>query len=176
MFGRRGAASSATLVLCAVLAACAAPAPEPTPALIPFTGADAAYAAAEATYRGYIDALNEVDLGDPQTLDDLDRWTTGTAAVEQRESLTRLDADGWTSGGTGVEGFTGEVYAADGEPAVVAGVCVDVSNGGVLDVFGVAGKDAGPLGRVPLRVTFMRDVQGPFGLRIARTVPGDECG
>jgi hypothetical protein len=158
------------LMLAVVLAGCDAFAPEPkgTPILLPFAGDEAAFAAAEATYRAYVRDLNDVDPSDPATLEDVYRWTRGAQAAEKQRSLTRLHAEGGTVGSARLDEFAGEIYAAEGEPAVLARACVEGS-----DVLGAAGRrDASaPVSNpTPVRITFMRDIEAPFGLRIARTV------
>ena len=54
-------------MLAVLMSGCAAdPSVEPTPTPT-FANEDEAFAAAEATYRAYVDALNQVDLADPAT-------------------------------------------------------------------------------------------------------------
>ena len=61
-----------------------------------FTSEADAFAAAEETYRAYVDALNQVDLSDPETFEDVYAWTTGDANADARETFSQMHADGWT--------------------------------------------------------------------------------
>ena len=67
------AALGALLML--TLAGCTTPEPtDPTPTpTSAFASEEEAFAAAEATYRAYVDALNEVDLSDPETFEPVTR-------------------------------------------------------------------------------------------------------
>ncbi|HOQ22628.1 MAG TPA: hypothetical protein PLN62_09415, partial [Microbacterium sp.] len=61
-------AVGAALLALALVTGCA-PEPAPTPTPTGFASDDEAFAAAEATYRAYVDALNAVDLSDPATFE-----------------------------------------------------------------------------------------------------------
>ena len=89
-------------LLGALLAGCVAePVGSATPSP-PFRSEAEAFAAAEATYRAYVDALNQVDLADPATFEAVYEWTTGEFNASERESLSRMHADGWTVSGSSV--------------------------------------------------------------------------
>jgi hypothetical protein len=126
------AALGAFLVL--ALAGCTTPeSPEPTPTP-GFSSEEEAFAAAEATYRAYVDALNQVDLSDPETFEAVYELTTGEANANERKSLTQMHADGWTvAGDTGVKAFLGDTYSGETVHAVV---CSDVAAVEVLDANG----------------------------------------
>ena len=63
--------------------------PDPEPESTPlFASEDEAFAAAEETYRQYVDALNQVDLSDPETFEDVYAWTTGEANAGAREIVS----------------------------------------------------------------------------------------
>lgn len=79
-------------LLAGALTACT-PEPEPTPTP-PFATEAEAFAAAEATYRAYVDALNAVDLSDPATFEDVYAWTTGELNANDRRGLTNYHAEG----------------------------------------------------------------------------------
>lgn len=120
---------AAGLVLGALTGCTPPPAPEPTPT---FAGEEEAFAAAEATYRAYVDALNAVDLSDPETFEDVYAWTTGDANAEERRSLTQMHADGWrVSGSSTMSEFFGDKVSVGG--SVTAVVCSDVSGVAVVD-------------------------------------------
>lgn len=132
MIARRSAVLLATVALVTALAACApAAAPKPSPTPTGFASKEEAFAAAEKTYRAYIDALNEVDLSDPATFESVYALTTGQLNAEDRESFSKLHADG-----TVVTGETRIVDLSPSEarfPDVTLNVCTDVSDVEVTD-------------------------------------------
>lgn len=82
-----------------VLSGCS-PTPEPTPTpTAVFASEEEAFAAAEETYRAYIDASNSVDLADPQTFDALNQYTAGRYLSEERKALSHMHAEGYVSEG-----------------------------------------------------------------------------
>lgn len=109
------------------------PAPEPSPA---FSSEAEAFAAAEETYRAYVDALNQVDLSDPETFEEVYAWTTGDANAGARESFSQMHADGWT--------VDGETQIQLAEPrdwielsgSIALDVCLDVSRVALTDPAG----------------------------------------
>ena len=130
----RLAAMTLALVLAASTASgcSASPAPaEPAPA---FTTEEEAFAAAEETYRAYVDALNQVDLSDPETFEAVYAWTTGEANANERTTLSQMHADGWlVAGSTAIDGFRG-TNAELSDPIVISAVvCSDVSDVTVVD-------------------------------------------
>ncbi|MCR2814814.1 hypothetical protein [Microbacterium jiangjiandongii] len=129
--GAIGAVTSVMLVL--GLTACAPePEPTPTPTATGFASEAEAFAAAEETYRAYVEALNQVDLSDPDTFEAVYAWTTGEANAAARESFSQMHANGWTVGG---ESTPTVVEARAGEDAheVEVAVCVDVSEVTLVD-------------------------------------------
>ncbi|MDO8383144.1 MAG: hypothetical protein Q7T17_09215 [Microbacterium sp.] len=117
--------------LAALLAGCAAdPAAEPTPTPS-FSSEAEAFAAAEATYRAYVDALNQVDLADPETFEAVYAWTTGDANAGIRETLSQMHADSWTVTGHSVPALIQRLQVAS--EGVELAVCLDVSAVQVLD-------------------------------------------
>ena len=105
------------------------PQPTPTPT---FTSEAEAFAAAEATYRAYVDALNQVDLADPETFEAVYAWTTGDFNASERESFSRMHADGWRVGGRSVIQSI-EMGTAPGTSLLA---CVDVSEVTLVDADG----------------------------------------
>jgi len=126
-------------LLVLALTGCAAPpTPQPTPTPV-FASEDEAFAAAEATYRAYVDALNQVDLSDPETFEAVYEWTTGEANAEARKAFSAWHADGWV--------VSGASKATTVEPRLMGGrkvktvelaVCVDVSQVTLVDSNGVS--------------------------------------
>jgi hypothetical protein len=179
MFRRIAAAVAATLLLSVALSGCTDPAPGPTPTPTGFEDQDAAFAAAEATYRAYVDALNQVDLSNPETFEDVYQWTTGTANDEERKSLTGMHAEGWAmSGETRIVDFMGEIYSPKQEPIVVAVACSDISDVDVVDAAGESQVSPDRPDGYQLRLSFAREPSSKFGVRISSSVAeeNDKCG
>lgn len=131
------AALVTALVTAGTLTACtAAPQPETTPG---FASEAEAFAAAEKTYRAYVDALNDVDLRDPETFEAVYAWTTGEANAGERKSLSGMHADGWSvDGDTVIKAVDPHSWTADAAaPAIYLDVCADV---GAVEVRDAAGK------------------------------------
>jgi hypothetical protein len=88
MIRERRFAAAATLALALALTTACAPDPAPTPSPTGFASQEEAFAAAEATYRAYVDALNAVDLSDPATFE---AGSTSPPVSEcLRQELTRM--------------------------------------------------------------------------------------
>lgn len=132
MIARRTAALLAATALAAALSACAPTAsPTPSPTSTGFASEEEAFAAAEATYRAYVDALNQVDLSDPATFEPVYALTSGELNAQDRESFSKLHAEG-----TRVSGST-RILAINRDkadlPQVTLNVCTDVSDVKVTD-------------------------------------------
>lgn len=113
------------VALCAVLISGCAPQPTSDATPVPTFTSDAdAFAAAEATYRAYVDALNQVDLADPETFEAVYAWTTGDFNASEREGFSQMHADGWRVGGRSLVLRT---QPATGDEGVELLACVDVS-------------------------------------------------
>ena len=130
------AALAALALVATMTSGCLAqPAPEPTPA---FSSEKEAFAAAEATYRAYVDALNEVDLSDPATFEGVYAWTTGDANAGARESFSQMHADGWTvAGETRVQLAEPRSWSAEDE-LIQLDICLDVSAVTLLNSGGIS--------------------------------------
>lgn len=114
---------------------CTTPAPDPTPTPTGFATEVEAFAAAEATYRAYIDALNNVDLSDPATFEPVYELTAEAAGSQERESLSEMHANGWVkSGPTSVVSLDFEADESLAE--IVLHACLDVSSVSVTDASG----------------------------------------
>lgn len=111
---------------CAALVGCS-PTPVPTPTPTPaFASEEEAFAAAEETYRAYMDASNSVDLQDPRSFDALDQYTAGDYQAQERKGLSEMHAEGYISGGAiRIESFRGIAVTSSGRVHAVA--CNDVS-------------------------------------------------
>ncbi|GAA2901630.1 hypothetical protein [Microbacterium esteraromaticum] len=135
---RTGSAFAAAGLLVGMLSACA-PESEPTPK--PTTSAafatdEEAFAAAEATYQAYTDAMNKVDLADPATFESLYAYSTGGFETADRETFSQLHAEGLRmSGQVVLVKFRGKDFDAK-TARVEADVCIDVSRSDVVDSSG----------------------------------------
>jgi hypothetical protein len=147
----RAAAVASTLLLLVGCTPDTPPSSTPTPA---FSSEEEAFAAAEATYRAYTDALNQVDFADTDTFEDVYAQLSGSAAESTREAFGQFHADHFrTSGTTRFDSFR-PVSTDLTSGKVHANVCSDVSDVEVLDASGasVVSEDRPP--RQPLDVTF----------------------
>ncbi|WAA64762.1 hypothetical protein [Microbacterium oxydans] len=145
------------LVVAAMLTACS-PTPTPTPTPTPLFASEAeAFAAAEATYSAYNDALNQVDFSETTTFEAVFALLSGTAASSTREAFSRLHAEK-----TRVVGQT-HYYSFSGATVdwiaglVHANVCVDVSDVDVLDASGASIVSADRPPHQPMTITFSKN-------------------
>lgn len=143
MTSLRTARTALALALAATALAGCTPQPAPTPSpTAGFATEDEAFAAAEETYRAYVDALNAVDLSDPETFEDVYAWTTGDANSEFRRTFSEMHANGWTVSGLSevqiVEGT--EWSPSDGQSSLA--ICIDVSAVELVDSSGSSVVDA----------------------------------
>ncbi len=119
------------------------PKPEPSTSAPLFAGEAEAFAAAEATYRAYVDAVNErresgAERGSPT------EFLTGTALEAEIAGQEQLDQMGVrVVGETAITAFIGAESTATTVDAVA---CVDASN---TRVFDSAGVDVTPPDREP---------------------------
>jgi hypothetical protein len=130
-----------------------------------------AFAAAEQTYRAYVDALNQVDLSDPATFEPVYALTTGDANAAARKSFSQMSADGWqVSGESRYDGLTGLSHSSE---AVQVEVCLDVTDVTVLNENGDSVVPAERRDRQPVRVTFEPD--GSL-ISTSEAIESDVCG
>jgi hypothetical protein len=124
------------LVVAATLTACS-PTPPPTPTPTPvFASEDEAFAAAEATYRAYNDALNQVNPADPATFEATYAFSSGDFNDSDRENFADMHANGYViKGDATITKFIGR-KANRLRDRVTATICVDVS---AVDVFDAGG-------------------------------------
>jgi hypothetical protein len=133
-------AATAAVALVVGLAACQ-PEPQPSASGPVFASEEEAFAAAEETYRAYVDALNQVDLSDPETFEAVYAWTTGELNATDRKNFSSWHADGYEKSGDAViTAMTGaEVRGLEtSEPTVILDACYDVSGVDVRDGEGVS--------------------------------------
>ncbi|MEV7691832.1 hypothetical protein AB0N73_00700 [Microbacterium sp. NPDC089189] len=144
-------AATAALIGALVFSGCTTPTPSPTPTPTGFASEAEAFAAAEATYREYVDAVNAVDLSDPATFESLFAMTSGEINSSDRETYSGWHADGVTIVGDSLAAEVTPKQWASGE--VILSVCYDVSAVDVVDAEGrsMVSPDRPP--RQPLLVT-----------------------
>lgn len=157
------------LSLAVSLAGCvpADPAAAPTPT---FSNEAEAFAAAEATYREYVKALNAVDLSDPETFEGVYAWTTGDLHSADRESLSAHHANGIQVEGDSVIALVvPETSTWPGSIRLL--VCLDVKSFVLADE---AGNSLVPSDRadvLAIRVNLSESESSPTGLLIDAIAP-----
>ena len=133
----RIASALAAALLAGALTVGCTPTPEPSPTPTGFATEEEAFAAAEETYRAYVDALNAVDLSDPETFEDVYAWTTGEANAGERKTFTDLHAKGLTVTGSSTAALVEPHGGFDADIlALQLAVCLDVSNVDLTDEAG----------------------------------------
>lgn len=120
------------------LAGCVPADPSPTPTPTVFASEEEAFAAAEATYRAYVDALNQVDLSDPSTFEEVYRWTTGDANAGARQLFSEMNAEGLSVSGSSMIELLSPIDFDAGSSTVELTVCLDVREVSVTDETGAS--------------------------------------
>ena len=128
MIRERRFAAAATLALALALTTACAPDPAPTPSPTGFASQEEAFAAAEATVRGYFDASNQVDLADPRTYEALFALTTGEQNAFDRKRYSEYNAEGLSMRGASEVLSVTPVSWDPTEGIAVVDACVDVSS------------------------------------------------
>ncbi|MEU2204345.1 hypothetical protein AB0P19_08725 [Microbacterium oleivorans] len=173
MTARRSAALLAATALAAALTACApASAPTPSPTPTGFASEEEAFAAAEATYRAYVDALNQVDLSDPATFEPVYALLDGEALASEKKTLTKMHADGWS-----VSGETEVPSIFKGNTAGEILVCQDVSKVAVINAAGESQVSPDRPDVFALDVTVVHDTRSSTGARVvaSKAIEDDRC-
>ena len=157
------------LALAGIVAGCA-PTPASTPTPTSGFASDAeAFAAAEETYRAYVDALNRVDLSDPETFEDVYAWTTGELNASDRHGLSGYHADGLR--------VTGESVIQVLEPRATTSnwtelaACLDVSSVEVVDAAGESLVDADRADVQTLTVRLVEADESPTNMKVQSIGP-----
>jgi hypothetical protein len=171
----RAAAAAVGIVLSVALAGCTTPEPpEPTPAPL-FASEEEAFAAAEKTYRAYVDALNQVDLSDPATFEPVYALTTGDANASDRKSLSEFHADNVTVTGASEVKLLEPIQYSDKSGEVELAACVDVSTVDLLDADGRSMVDPNRPDMQTTTVTLGQGADAPYGLVVSE-IAGREVG
>lgn len=166
------------LALICTLAGCATPTPEPTPTPTGFATEDEAFAAAEATYRAYVDASNQVDFSDPKTAEDVYAWLAGDALAASREEFSAASAEGWTRNGSAEIVSMAPHMVAPPYEAMTIDACVDISAVTVTDPSGDQVLPTEGIGIQSVRVSLARSSATSTGLSITALSPrqdGPSC-
>ena len=147
------AAGAALLAL--TLATACSPTPVPTPSPTGFASEKEAFAAAEATYRAYVDALNAVDLSDPATFEPVYSLLSGSALSSSKRTLSQLHAEGYLRSGD-TDFRQAVLDSADLKARrITISLCLDVSQVDIVDSSGSSVVGADRLDVQPLDVTFV---------------------
>lgn len=135
---RRSAAVVVALAVTLGATACQ-PEPTPTPTGPAFASEDEAFAAAEETYRAYVDALNQVDLSDPETFEAVYAWTTGDFRASEKKTLSEMHAESWSVSGESIVARIDKLpITSNYSSSLSLGACVDVSSVTLVDSDGVS--------------------------------------
>lgn len=142
--------------------------PAPAASTPPFASEEEAFAAAEETYRAYVDALN-AERSKVQPARGSRDYLTGAALKEDLGTDDILAERGWTIiGESHITGFTGEKSTSN---SVGALVCVDASATRVLDA---TGQDVTPPDREVRTSLVVEFVPSESGLLIAHSAIAEE--
>lgn len=165
MMRRTPPALALATIAVAMLATGCTPTPEPTPTPTGFASEEEAFAAAEETYRAYVDAGNRIDLSDPSTFEPLFALTTGDANSADRRQFSEMHAEGYTlSGQSSVTLVSPTAYEnAQAELAV----CLDVSEVDVVDESGNSVVSEGRSDVQAMAILLDQSVDGPNGWLIS---------
>lgn len=156
---RRPLLAAGAALLALTLATACSPTPAPTPSPTGFASEEEAFAAAEATYRAYVDALNNVDLADPATFEPVYALLSGSALSSSKRTLSTLHADGYHRSGDTDFGQTVLKSADIENRRITISLCLDVSQVDVTDSAGSSVVSDDRLDIQPLDVTLV----GPPG-------------
>ena len=140
MISRVAAAAFALAVVLGMTTGCQ-PEPTPSPSGPAFATEEEAFAAAEETYRAYVDALNQVDLSDPATFEAVYAWTTGELNASDRKNFSAWHADGYSKSGDAlVQRVVGSTVRDLDKSSleIDLDVCYDVSGVAVTDKEGTS--------------------------------------
>jgi hypothetical protein len=122
----RSVALAALVAVTLTVSGCAG-SPEPVETTPAFTSEEEAFAAAEETYRAYVDALNQVDLSAPETFEPVFALTTGDLNSSDREGLSNYHAENMTVDGASEINVLERRSVDLNRGEVVFDVCLDVS-------------------------------------------------
>ena len=145
------------------------PGPSPSTSTPLFADEAEAFAAAEATYRAYIDAVNLANEGREGT--DTQSFLIGEALEAESDSQRQMDDAGThISGVLKVATFAPLDYDTD-KGTATAGVCLDISETSIRDANDMDVTPSGRPSLVPLIIGFQTHGRE---LRISSTQPAED--
>ncbi|WP_248147756.1 hypothetical protein [Microbacterium aoyamense] len=146
--------------------------PSSSPTIATFATEEEAFAAAEETYRAYVDALNQVDLADPSTFEAVYAWTTGELNASDRGTFSELHAEGYALRGKSTITAIDFSRATLRPLELTADVCL-LSEG--VDIIDASGRSVLPPDRATLQsiqVSFAPSKSSETALIIDFVEPG----
>lgn len=169
------ASTLAAFAVVGALVGCA-PSPEPTPTPTGFASEAEAFAAAEATYRAYVDALNAVDLSDPETFEPVFALTTGDLNSTDRESYSALHADAMSIDGDARVAWVERLESGNEPDEIVLAVCLDVRDVTLYDSTGTPVVNPDRPDVQELRVeAVLQHALGAYLIRDVAGLEGSRC-
>jgi len=162
----RGVAAVAAAVLAVALSACM-PTPAPTPTPTGFASEEEAFAAAEATYRAYVDATN-ARRDDPDSNPDPVEFLTGNALQSELETREWLESEALRIVGDST--ITSVARDRISASAVFMTFCLDASTSRVLDQYGA---DVTPEDRVDVLGVDVRFIGSSSPLLISESTTSE---
>ena len=162
----RDRVAPAVLIAALLLTGCGPGSPPPAASGTPTStvtpdAEEAAFRAAEATYRAYVDALNAVDLSDPATFEPVFAITTGEVNEADRRNLARYHSAGLSLRGTSKVVSIASARTTDADSVSLL-VCLDVASVELIAVDGSNVVDSDRAPRQSLLVTITGNSQAPL--------------
>lgn len=152
----------------------------PTPTTshtLSFASEHEALAAAKATYQGYLDAYNKVDVTDTQTFEPVYTWLTAKALTTSRDSLDETHDERFVKSGDTVLHEITLVTDTLPRGTLTADLCLDLSAVDLTDSGRRSVVDATASTHQSIRLGFAPS-DTPTGMRITSTdwSKADACG
>lgn len=161
-----------------VLSGCT-PTPEPTPTpTSAFASEEEAFAAAEETYRAYIEATNSADLEDPSSIEAASAYTTGEAKREDQEAFDSMIDQELTVSGQSEVVAVNPVSAEQLDDAwtVQIQACLDVSEVKLLRPDGTSAVSPDRPDVQNVSIELVSAHTSPFGMLISAFGSAEEIG
>ena len=173
---RHSIAAIALALACSLAAAGCTPSAEPTPTATAtaFRSDDEAFAAAEATYRAYVDALNKVSFADPRTFEAVYDWTGDPLRRADRTSFENSHKAELDIKGEFRIVSTSRRSIARDTGVVILDACLDISQTTVVDSAGLPQTNVNRVPVVALRLTLQPTGMTPTRLRLTDTQPRED--
>ncbi|TGY37655.1 hypothetical protein E5344_08180 [Microbacterium laevaniformans] len=144
------------------------PSPAPSSSSSTFSSDAEAFAAAEATYRAYVDATN-ARRADPTSVPDPNDFLSGQALDDEISTASTLSERGWRiTGNTEIASIR---YIAKESESHLLQICLDASATRVLDS---SGADVTPTNRTTMQSLAVRFAPRTAGVQIIDSVTSTE--